>query len=210
MILIGRVPDCAALFEGAQQPPQILVRQRWEPGALAFAAHYRFVEWILVGAVHGMERLMPGDEASAQLQGGKMAGQQDDALAAIQRLLQMLEALDLRQAAQFVIGRPPGHGGFKQACAEGGEMRFQQRCPLRRGQFRETQFQVDLGDAPPPPGDLADPAADLPTQHQLPGKWQRRHELHQSQPQPDRPVARRQKMPIKQASTCRHRGYDDR
>ena len=104
-----------------------------------------------------------------------MAGQQNHALAASQRLIEMIDSFKPHQPPQLLIRRPPGHRGFKQTNAERGEMRLQQGGPFSGRAFRETQIQIDRGDPVTVAGELADPAAYLPADGELPAKRQHRH-----------------------------------
>ena len=91
----------------------------------ALTTHNGFVQQIFMRAVHGMEGLVPGDKAGAQFQGGEMSSEQDHTLATRHRLLQMLDAFNTRQPIQLLVWCPPGHGGFKEADTQRGEMFFQ-------------------------------------------------------------------------------------
>ena len=123
-----------------------------------------------------------------------MQGHEDHALALALSLFEVLQAFDMGQACQTGARPPPTHRHLEEGNAGGGEVFLEQALALGGGFFRETQFQIALGDAPPvachPVHQGAQDAADL--------EQQRVRQLHdqpqQPQAQPQWPETRKKKF----------------
>jgi hypothetical protein len=71
----------------------------------------------IVRPVHPGQRLVRGEQAPAQFQREEMRGDDDDALAGLARLRQMLETFDADRAPHRFHRAPPGAREFEQADA---------------------------------------------------------------------------------------------
>ncbi len=116
-----------------------------------------------------------------------MRAQQDDALAAVQRLLQMLEAHQFGNALQAFDRRPATEPHFDHAHAERPEMFARERVTFRGAEIGEAQFDIAAHDRAAGTGETVGNASERPANREGRAIRQQAHEPQQAHAEPHGP-----------------------
>ena len=116
-----------------------------------------------------------------------MTGQHDGPFALLKDFPDVLEAFDLHQRIQHLIGCPPAQRAFYERHTERFEMTFQQVRLFRVAQFGKTQRNVPFGDQASLWNDTHAKTTDGAPYRKLPTIWKKYCQSQESQPAPDQP-----------------------
>ena len=118
-----------------------------------------------------------------------MCAQQDHALAALERLLQVFEALEARDLRVSAVAGPAAEAHLDQGHAECFEVSRRQGIPFPRRQVGKTELDIAADDGAAAAGEpLGDPAEDT-ADRECATVRQQAHEPQSRHAQPGRPVA---------------------
>src|SRR6185437_3695911 len=162
-VLVGCVPEEAALFQVAHRRADVLVGVHRLGIAQAAELHRPLVHRVLVLAVHAGQVDVVAQQAAAHFQGHEVARDQQHAAAFGLHLLEVFQPFDVHLRADAVDAAPPGTRAFENAHTQGVEAVAHQTLAPGLVLLGEAQLEVDLGGmtaaAGQAPGDRADPAA---------------------------------------------------
>ena len=146
VILIWPIPYGMAALERSNYTPHVVpldgAGEILEPAP----GHHSFQKFVLVASIHDIEWCFGPDHCAAEIQRGKVHAHQDDAVASLNRAIEMLEALYLDQLPEIFSVSKPYCGRLDQADAAGSKDLLDQGITLRARPFGKTKLKVDFHD----------------------------------------------------------------
>lgn len=110
---------------------------------------------VFVRAVHDHDRVLQGEQASAEFESGEVSGKHEHASSGLLCALQVLHAFNVYAPLQPPIGGPPAQCRFKKPDAQCLEMFAQQALAFARIHVREAKCKVGGRNGTPTVGQMS-------------------------------------------------------